>query len=295
MSKVKKQRRPMTLPRFKRIMTNSLVHVILGALALVWLFPIFWVVMTSFRGEQGAYTRYFFPKELTFDNYIRLFTETTQLNFPRMFMNTLVIAIFSCIISTVFVLCVSYCMSRLRFKMRRPFMNLAMVLGLFPAFMSMIAVYFILKALNLIDGNMVYISLILIYSAGSGTGFYICKGFFDTVPKSLTEAAILDGCNQFQVFYKIILPLSKPIVVYTILTSFLGPWLDFIFCKVIVGPRDKYWTVSIGLYNMLQKEFINGWFTRWAAAAVLVSIPISILFVIMQRFYVDGLTGAVKG
>lgn len=295
MSKVKKQRRPMTLPRFKRIALNSLVHAILGALAIVWLFPIFWVVMTSFRGEQGAYTRYFFPKKLTFDNYIRLFTETTQLNFPRMFMNTFVIAIFSCIISTTFVLCVSYCMSRLRFKMRKSFMNLAMVLGLFPAFMSMIAVYFILKALNLIDGNMVYISLILIYSAGAGTGFYICKGFFDTVPKSLTEAAILDGCNQFQVFHKIILPLSKPIVVYTILTSFLGPWLDFIFCKVIVGPRDKYWTVSIGLYNMLQKEFVNGWFTRWAAAAVLVSIPIAILFVIMQRFYVDGLTGAVKG
>ena len=154
-------------------------------------------------------------------------------------------------------------MSRLRFKMRKPFMNLAMILGLFPAFMSMVAVY--------------------------------AKGFFDTVPKSLTEAAILDGCTQFQVFYKVILPLSKPIVVYTVLTAFLAPWLDFVFVKVIVGPNDKYWTVSLLLYNMLEKEFINGWFTRWAAAAVVVSIPISILFIIMQRFYVDGLTGAVKG
>jgi arabinogalactan oligomer/maltooligosaccharide transport system permease protein len=139
------------------------------------------------------------------------------------------------------------------------------------------------------------LGLILIYSAGAGTGFYIAKGFFDTVPKSLTEAAILDGCTQFQVFYKVILPLSKPIVVYTVLTAFLAPWLDFVFVKVIVGPNDKYWTVSLLLYNMLEKEFINGWFTRWAAAAVVVSIPISILFVIMQRFYVDGLTGAVKG
>ena len=292
---VSKQKRPITGARLKRVFTNSMVHVILGILAVIWLFPIFWVVMTSLRKESGAYTSYFFPKHLTFDNYIRLFTETTQLNFPRMFLNTFIIAIFSCIISTTFVLCVSYCMSRLRFKMRKPFMNIAMILGLFPAFMSMVAVYFILKALGLIEGNMVYISLILIYSAGSGAGFYIAKGFFDTVPKSLTEAAVLDGCNQFQVFYKIILPLSKPIVVYTILTSFLGPWLDFIFCKVIVGPRDKYWTVSIGLYNMLEKEFVNGWFTRWAAAAVIVSIPIAILFIIMQRFYVDGLTGAVKG
>lgn len=295
MSNVQTERRPLTGARLKRILTNSIVHIILGVLAIVWLFPIFWIIMTSFREEKGAYTAYFFPKGLTISNYTRLFTETTQLNFPRMFLNTLVIAIFSCVISTIFVLSVSYCMSRLRFKMRRPFMNIAMILGLFPAFMSMVAVYFILKAVGLTEGNMLRVSLVLIYSAGTGTGFYIAKGFFDTVPKSLTEAAILDGCNQFQVFYKIIVPLSKPIVVYTVLTSFLAPWLDFVFCKVIVGPNDKYWTVSLGLYNMLEKEFINNWYTRWAASAVLVSIPIAILFVIMQRFYVDGLSGAVKG
>ena len=165
----------------------------------------------------------------------------------------------------------------------------------FGRYASVVAVYFILKAVGLTEGSGLRIALILIYSAGSGVGFYIAKGFFDTVPKSLSEAAILDGCNQFQVFYKIILPLSKPIVVYTILTAFLAPWLDFVFVRVIVGPKDKYWTVSLLLYNMLEKEFVNGWFTRWAAAAVIVSIPISILFVFMQKFYVDGLTGAVKG
>ena len=283
MSSAKVSKRPMTAGRAKKIAKNSLVHIILAILVVIWLFPIFWIIMTSLRGESGAYTAYFFPKELTFNNY----TETTLLNFPRAFINTLIISVFSCLISTVFVLSVSYCMSRLRFRMRKAFMNLAMILGLFPAFMSMVAVYFILKAVR--------IALILIYSAGSGVGFYIAKGFFDTVPKSLSEAAILDGCNQFQVFYKIILPLSKPIVVYTILTAFLAPWLDFVFVRVIVGPKDKYWTVSLLLYNMLEKEFVNGWFTRWAAAAVIVSIPISILFVFMQKFYVDGLTGAVKG
>lgn len=214
---------------------NSLVHIILAILVVIWLFPIFWIIMTSLRGESGAYTAYFFPKELTFNNYKRLFTETTLLNFPRAFMNTLIISIFSCLISTTFVLSVSYCMSRLRFRMRKAFMNLAMILGLFPAFMSMVAVYFILKAVGLTEGSGLRIALILIYSAGSGVGFYIAKGFFDTVPKSLSEAAILDGCNQFQVFYKIILPLSKPIVVYTILTAFLAPWLDFVFVRVIVG------------------------------------------------------------
>ena len=222
MSSVAKTKRPMSSGRAKRVAKNSLIHIILGILVVIWLFPVFWIVMTSFRAESGAYTSYFFPKGLTFNNYTRLFTETTLLNFPRAFMNTLIIAIFSCLISTVFVLSVSYCMSRLRFKMRKPFMNIAMILGL----------------------NMLRVSLILIYSAGSGTGFYIAKGFFDTVPKSLTEAAILDGCNQFQVFYKIILPLSKPIVVYTILTAFLAPWLDFVFVKVIVVQ-----TISIGQFH----------------------------------------------
>ena len=285
----------MSAGKVRKAAKNSMVHVILGILAIIWLFPVFWVIMTSFRAEKGAYTAYFFPKELTFSNYTRLFTETTLLNFPRAFLNTLIISIFSCLISTIFVLCVSYCMSRLRFKMRKPFMNLAMILGLFPAFMSMVAVYFILKAIGLTEGNLIRVSLVLIYSAGAGTGFYIAKGFFDTVPKSLTEAAILDGCTQFQVFYKIILPLSKPIVVYTILTAFLAPWLDFVFVRVVVGPQDKYWTVSLLLYNMLEKEFIQQWYTRWAAAAVVVSIPIAILFIFMQRFYVDGLSGAVKG
>ena len=192
MSSAKVSKRPMTAGRAKKIAKNSLVHIILAILVVIWLFPIFWIIMTSLRGESGAYTAYFFPKELTFNNYKRLFTETTLLNFPRAFMNTLIISIFSCLISTVFVLSVSYCMSRLRFRMRKAFMNLAMILGLFPAFMSMVAVYFILKAVGLTEGSGLRIALILIYSAGSGVGFYIAKGFFDTVPKSLSEAAILD-------------------------------------------------------------------------------------------------------
>ena len=149
MSSVAKAKKPMSAGRAKKVAKNSLVHIILGILAVVWLFPIFWIIMTSFRAESGAYTKYFFPHGLTFSNYTRLFTETTLLNFPRAFFNTLFISVISCIISTVFVLSVAYSMSRLRFKMRKPFMNLAMILGLFPAFMSMVAVYFILKVSDL--------------------------------------------------------------------------------------------------------------------------------------------------
>ena len=125
-------------------------------------------------------------------------------------------------------------------------MNIAMILGLFPSFMSMIAVYFILKALGLSEGSMIRIALIIVFSAGSGVGFYVAKGFFDTIPKSLDEAAIIDGASRWQVFTKITIPLSKPIIVYTILTSFMGPWIDFVFAKVICGANADQFTVSIG-------------------------------------------------
>ena len=278
-----------------KFITNSMVHILLAVLAIIWLFPIFWVIMTSFRAEPGSYVSTFFPKGYTLDNYIKLFTDTTVLNFPQMFMNTLIIAIFSCLISSFMVLSVSYCMSRLRFKFRKPFMNLAMILTLFPGFMSMVAVYYILKAIGLSEGSMIRVALILVYSGGAGLGFYVAKGFFDTIPKALDEAAFLDGATKWQVFTKITMPLSKPIIVYTVLTSFMAPWTDFVFAKVICRAEAQYYTVAIGLWKMLEKEYINGWYTSFAAGAVLISIPIAIVFLTTQKFYADGMSGAVKG
>lgn len=279
----------------RRFISNTIVHIILAVLAVIWLFPIFWVVMKSFSTDVGAYTTSFWPSELTLDNYKRLFTDLTVMNFPKMFMNTLFIACCCCVISTFMVLCVSYCMSRLRFKMRKTFMNMAMILTLFPAFMSMVAVYYILKAIGLSEGAMIRVALIMVYSGGAGLGFYVAKGFFDTIPKALDEAALLDGATKWQVFTKITIPLSKPIIVYTVLTSFMGPWTDFIFAKVICRANADYYTVAIGLWKMLEKEYITKWFTSFAAGAVLISIPIAILFLATQKFYADGLSGSVKG
>lgn len=279
----------------KRMINNVIVHVSLAVLAAIWVFPIVWVILTSFRAEKGSYVSTFFPKEFTLDNYIRLFTDTSILNFPKMFMNTLIIAVFSCILATFYTLAVSYCLSRLKFKLRKPYMNMAMILGLFPGFMSMIAVYFILKAIGLTEGSLIRVALILCYSGGAGRGFQIAKGFFDTIPYAVDEAAILDGCTRWQVFKKITLPLSKPIIVYTVLTAFMAPWLDFIFAKVICRANSDQYTVALGLWKMLEKEYIDSWYTSFAAGAVLISIPIAILFLIMQRYYVDGVSGAVKG
>lgn len=278
-----------------RLRSNIIVHIILAILAVIWVFPVFWVVMTSFRAEKGSYVSSFFPKAFTLDNYIKLFTDTSILNFPKMFMNTLVIAVFSCLLSAFFVLSAAYCLSRLRFRMRKPYMNMAMILGLFPGFMSMIAVYFILKAVGLTEGSLIRLALILCYSGGAALGFQIAKGFFDTTPFAIDEAALLDGCTRWQIFTKITLPLSKPIIIYTILTSFISPWCDFIFAKVICRANADQYTVAIGLWKMLEKEYIDNWYTCFAAGAVLISIPIAILFLKLQKFYVNGTAGAVKG
>ena len=281
--------------KVRKIIGNIFVYIILTVLSIIWLFPIVWIVLISFKKDKGMYMSTLFPKEYWFGNYKKLFTDTNIINFPQMFLNTLIIAVFCCIISTFFGLCVSYVMSRMRFRMRRPFMNIALILGMFPGFMSMIATYYILKSIGLTQGSMIRIALIMVYSGGSGLGFYIAKGFFDTIPKSVDEAAYIDGATRWQVFTRITIPLSKPIIVYTVLNSFMGPWLDFIFCKVICGTDQRFYTVSVGLWNMLEKEYVYNWFNCFAAGAVVVSVPIAILFLVMQKFYQEGVSGAVKG
>ena len=279
----------------KKKVRNIFAHLFLTVLAIVWVSPLFWIVITSFRAQKGAYTSSFFPEKYTFDNYIKLFTDTNILNLPKMFTNTLIIAIFSCIISTFFVLSVAYCMSRLKFKLRKPMMNIAMILGLFPAFMAMVAVYYILKAIGLSEGAMIRVALVLVYSGSAGIQFYIAKGFFDTIPKSIDEAARIDGASRWQVFTKITIPLSKPIIVYTVLTSFIAPWVDFIFARVICRANADYYTVAIGLWQMLEKEYVDNWYTCFAAGAVCISLPIAILFIVMQKCYNESMSGAVKG
>jgi len=282
-------------PSPRRRVTNLLVHVLLAVLAFIWLAPIAWIVLTSFRAEPGAYTSTFLPQGYTLDNYVRLLTDRNVLDFPKMFGNTLIISIISCAISTIFVLSVAFSLSRLRFRLRKAYMNVAMILGLFPGFMTMVAQYFILKDMGLTEGSAIRIGLIVVYCACAGLGFQISKGFFDTIPRSIDEAAMIDGATKWQVFTRITLPLSKPIVIYTVMTSFMAPWVDFIFAKVLCRANADQFTVAIGLWNMLQKEYIYQWYTCFAAGAVLISIPIAALFLYMQKYYVEGMSGAVKG
>lgn len=270
-------------------------HVVLAFLAVVWLVPILWLVVTSFSAYKGINTSHFFPENWSLDNYKTLFLEPDSVvQYGAWFKNTLLIAIFTCIISTVFVLMVAYTMSCLRFKGRKGLMSFGIILNMFPGVLSMIAVYFVLKSIGLTNSHL---GMIIVYSAGSGLGYLITKGFMDTISTSLREAAWLEGASEATIFVKIIIPLSQPIIVYTVINSFLVPWGDFVFAKLMLNSGiSADWTIAIGLFNMLNKSLINKYFSIFCAGGVIVSIPISILFVLMQKFYVEGVTGgSVKG
>ena len=280
------------MSRHKKMVSIGL-HTLLTVLAIIWLVPVFWLLLSSFRAEKGAYTSNLWPQKFTFDNYIRLFTDTRLFNFPRWFMNTLFVATCSCIITTILTLMVAYVYSRLRFKSRKGLMNISLVLGMFPGFMSMIAIYHFMKAIGL---DQTLLALILVYSGGAALNYYIAKGFFDTIPKSLDEAARIDGANRHVIFWKIILPNSKPIVVNTAINAFIAPWVDFIFVSVIMKVNYNNYTVAKGLYTMVDKANIFEYYTAFCAGAVLVSIPIVCLFIRLQKYYVAGVTaGASKG
>ena len=280
----------------KKFIVNSACHVLLAVLSFIWVLPIFYVILTSFRKEGGSYKSYIWPRGFTLDNYKNLFEGGSQINFNRWFLNTLIVAIFSTLISAFFVLCVSYVMSRLRFKMRKPFLNIALILGMFPGFMSMIAIYYILKGMGFLEtGVLKQVALVMVYSGGAGLGFYKAKGFFDTIPMSIDEAAYIDGATKWDTFIHVTIPMSKPIITYTLITTFMAPWVDYIFAKIIMGNDIKYYTIAIGLWTMLEKEYVEYYYTQFYAGCVIISIPIAILFMITQKCYVEGVAGAVKG
>jgi arabinogalactan oligomer/maltooligosaccharide transport system permease protein len=279
----------------KNIVGGILRHILLVILVVIWLIPILWLVVTAFSGYSGLNFSHFFPETWTLANFQKLFFGSDSVvQFGRWFMNTLIIAWFTCLISTAFVLMVSYAFSCCRFKGRKGLMSFSLILNMFPGVLSMIAIYFILKTIGLTNSHL---GMIIVYSAGSGLGFLIVKGFMDTIPVSLRESARLEGASEATVFFKIILPLCKPIVVYQIISSFLIPWGDFVFAKLMLNSGiSSDWTVAIGLYNMLEKSLINKYFSIFCAGGVIVAIPISILFIIMQKYYVEGVTGgSVKG
>ena len=292
--------------RSKRIISDTVIYIVLTLLVVIWLFPLVWMILKAFDVLWlGPYSPTIFPEMMGMDNFKNLFGGEGYQNYPygQWLLNTFFVAVGSCIISTLMTLMVSFALSRLRFKARKKLMNISMLLGLFPGFLAVIALYYIFSAFGIAGrpyGDSEFINLVglmLAYSLAAGTGFYIVKGFFDTVPIAIDEAARIDGATKNRIFWRMIIPLSKPIIIYTILTSFIGPWCDFILASVFLTGGQDNLTIAVGI-----RTWISGHtqptthFSRFCAGSVLIAVPITILYLIMQKFYVAGITGgAAKG
>ena len=277
--------------RASRTISNTIIYVILIVMSVVWLIPFFCIVLQSFRIESTWQVGYVIPRQWGWDNYRALWNS----DFKRWYLNTFIIALAVAALQTIIVLCMSYTLSRFRFKMRDGLMRFMLILGMFPGMLTMIILYRVLKDLGLTQANAVP-GLILVYVASSGMGYYVSKGCFDTIPKSLDEAARVDGATRAQVLYKIILPLAKPIVIYTILTAFMAPWGDFVFAKYVSFGTSAGMNVAVGMWSWLQQDMIGQKYTMFCAGGVIVAIPVTILFMCLQKYYVEGVTGgAVKG
>jgi arabinogalactan oligomer/maltooligosaccharide transport system permease protein len=274
--------------KLKRSFWLLVSYLLLILIAIFVLYPALWVILASFRPGTSLYSETFIPKTITLDHYRELFT---KFQFGKWYLNTLKIALVSMFFSTFFVLLTGYAFSRFRFYGKKNLMSGLFILGMFPSFMSMIAVYILLLNMNLLNKHS---ALILVYSAGGAMGYLLVKGYFDTISKSLEDAARIDGAHHWTIFFRIFLPLSRPLIAFLTVTSFAAAFNDFIFAQMVLRTKEQQ-TLAVGLYNMVNSAFATQ-FTVFAAGCVLVALPITIIFMAFQRFLVEGLTaGADKG
>ena len=275
----------------KNHIANTIIYIILILMSIIWLTPFVCIVLQSFRVESTWMVGYVVPHEWGLDNYKALLSS----DFVIWYKNTFILAIVCGVVQPLMVLCMSYTLSRFRFKLRKPLMQFMLVLGLFPGMLTLIILYRVLKDMGLTMENALP-GLILVYCASSGMGYYVTKGYFDTISFSLDESARIDGATRMQVLFKIILPLSKPIVIYSILTSFMGPWGDYVFAKYISFNVSSGMNVGVGLNTWLSNDQIANKYTMFCAGGVCVAVPVTILFLCFQKYYVEGVTGgSVKG
>ncbi|MCI7778911.1 MAG: ABC transporter permease subunit [Clostridiales bacterium] len=282
------KKRKKLVPR--KLADNFFTYFLLIFMSAVFLFPCLWLILASLSKSGSLYDfKGFFPKAFSLDTFISLFTDDVNGLYPykKWFFNTLYVASGSCILGTILVILTGYVMSRFRFKGRDALKKTTLVLGMFPGFMGLTAVYIIMTQLNLVNK---LTALIFFYASTAPAAYMVQKGYFDSIPNNIYEAARLDGCTQLQVFTRITLPLSKPMIVYTVLTQFAWPWSDVLLPKLLLKDRNL-WTVAVGLFSLPETHF-----ARFAAGSVFIAVPIVILYFCLVKYLVNGLTaGSVKG
>jgi arabinogalactan oligomer/maltooligosaccharide transport system permease protein len=269
------------------LLKGSALYLVVILVSLLFAFPCIWLILSAFNAEGSLLTlEGFFPKKYSLDTFVKLFTSKVEYDYPRWFFNTLIVSGVSCVISTILVISTAYTISRYHFKSRKLLMRGVLILNIFPNFMNMTALFVLMTQFNLINNLW---GLILLYSSGATMGFLVQKGFFDTIPTAINQAAQIDGASDLRVFRSVTLPLSMPMVVYTALTAFVWPWSDFMLPKLLL-PDKAQWTVAIGLNSLDESQF-----SIFAAGSVFVAVPIVILYVALSKYLIQGgSAGAVK-
>ncbi|WP_100373561.1 sugar ABC transporter permease [Bacillus sp. FJAT-45037] len=278
----------------RKLKSNLEVAGIYGIIAIMFIiigYPLLWTIGLSLNPGTSLYGAKMIPDNISFTHYEWLFTNPRS-NYLTWYKNTLIVAVCTSVLSTFTVALVAYAFSRYRFTGRTYGLYAFLMLQMFPVLMAMVALYILLNTVNLLD---TLTGLIIIYVGTSiPMNAFLVKGYFDTIPNELDESAKLDGAGHFRIFFTIMLPLAKPILAVVALFNFMTPFMDFILPRIILRSPENF-TLALGLFNFVNDQFANN-FTRFAAGAILIAIPIATVFLLLQRYLVTGLTsGATKG
>ncbi|GAE93397.1 maltose/maltodextrin ABC transporter [Gracilibacillus boraciitolerans JCM 21714] len=255
-------------------------------------YPLMWAVMMSINPGTNMLVTDLFPDKPTLEHYIWLFTSPAS-DYLIWYKNSLIIAVLNSIGSVVLTSLIAYAFSRYKFVGRKYGLYLFLLLQMFPALMGgMVALYILLTTIGLVDSIW---GLLLIYLGGQiPFNAWLVKGYYDTIPRELDEAAKIDGAGHLRIFWTIMLPLAKPILAVVALFNFMAPFMDFLLPQIVLTDPNNY-TLALGLYNFINDQFSTN-FTRFAAGSILIAIPIALVFLLLQRYLIGGLTaGATKG
>jgi arabinogalactan oligomer/maltooligosaccharide transport system permease protein len=272
----------------KKIFTTALIYIELVIVAVIVIYPLLWVIGSSLNPLNGIARSSIIPENPTLDNYLRLFQKT---QYGKWYLNTFYVALVTTIFSIVIHTMTAFVFARFNFRFRKSGLLLVMILQMFPSFMGLTALYMVALNFGMLNNlNM----LVIIYVAGGiPQNIWLVRGYMLNIPRSMDEAASIDGVTKMQLFFKIILPLSMPIVFFIAVTSFMGPWMDYMLPRYLINMNERR-TLAIGLFDLINGQ--NADFTAFCAGAVLVAVPITALYMVFQRFLLEGLmAGANKG
>ena len=272
--------------RTRKQMEVWIIRVIIIAIVLVTFFPTFYVILTSFKAGESLLAQSILPESYTLENYTKLFAGSL----PTWIKNSLILGLIGSTISTIIATLAGYAFSRFRFPGRRYGILILLLIGMLPTTMSIVFLYGVFAQLGILD-NLVWLGIL--FGASGGLAVWLMKNYMDTIPKDLDEAAFVDGATHWQLFTKVVFPLITPMLVAQFILSFIGIYNEYQTATIFLSKPDLY-PLGVGV-----RGFLSGYRTNWTAfcaAAVVGSVPIFIVFLLAQKFLVEGMTkGAVKG